>query len=275
MSQPSLNQTDDPVPNTTSTQQHSTEALQIMEAGNTENYSSYVAAQKRGDSDHQIPTSKPIIMASSIRTTVHESLPYVDQDPTPLERKAAEAQIASELSSSSSSPPSKPSQPTNTYTPTFTPLLTAELARISSGQPLAAIDLTRYEAQDPPPPFSTSPNTKPTDLTPALTRAYTSHTYLQHRQTHLHLLDAYGRNAWLVSNWQSESRLADLERELAAARREIDVLNIQRRRAQEHVGEEIRGLEETWKKGVGRVLETELATEELRQRVLEKQRGGG
>ncbi|KAI1350906.1 Pre-mRNA-splicing factor SPF27 [Xylaria sp. FL0043] len=207
-------------------------------------------------------------MASSIHTTVHESLPYIDKEPTPADREAAESLIKAELSSSTTtSPPPAPSYPE----PNFTPLMRAELDRISKKEPLKAIDLSRYEAQDSP---ATSSSTSPADLIPPLSRAYATHTYLEGRQTHLRLLDAYGKNAWLVGNWQAEADLAALERELAATRKEIDVVNIQRRRLQDEVGEELRGLEETWKKGVGRVLETEIATEALRQQVLEKQRRG-
>ncbi|KAI1186803.1 Pre-mRNA-splicing factor SPF27 [Nemania serpens] len=214
-------------------------------------------------------------MTSSIRTTVHESLPYIDQEPTPAERAAAEAQIATELSSSSSSTTSSSSPPPHSSLPafrpaTFTPIFAAELDRIAKKQPLSAIDLSRYEVQDAPPPSTSDPS----DLVAPLSRAYATHTYLAGRETHLRLLDAYGKNAWLVANWQAEAHLAALERELAAARREIDVVNIQRCRQQEEVGEELKALEETWKKGVGRVLETEIATEALRQQVLERQRGG-
>ncbi|KAI0910004.1 Pre-mRNA-splicing factor SPF27 [Ustulina deusta] len=204
-------------------------------------------------------------MASSIRTTVHESLPYIDKEPTPAERAAAEALITAELSSSSSPPLSKPSHPPAT----FTPLIQAELARISKKEPLDAIDVSRYEVQDAPLPSGAS------DLVPVVERAYATHTYLRGRETHLQLLHTYGKNAWLVGNWQAEARLAALERDLAARKREIDVVNIERRRLQDDVGEELKGLEETWRKGVSRVLETEIATEVLRQQVLEKQRTGG
>ncbi|KAI1162809.1 Pre-mRNA-splicing factor SPF27 [Nemania serpens] len=214
-------------------------------------------------------------MTSSIRTTVHESLPYIDQQPTPAERDAAEAQIAAELSSSSSSSsPSSPSPSSSSLPPiraaVFTPIFAAELERIAKKQPLSAIDLTRYEVQDAPLPSASDPAA----LAAPLSRAYATHTYLAGRETHLRLLDAYGKNAWLVANWQTEAHLASLERELAAARREVDVVNIQRRRQQEEVGEELGGLEETWKKGISRVLETEIATEALRQQVLERRRGG-
>ncbi|KAI8946773.1 Pre-mRNA-splicing factor SPF27 [Xylaria longipes] len=227
-------------------------------------------------------------MTSSIRTTVHESLPYIDTDPTPAERAAAEALIATELSSSSTttttttstSPPQSPSPSPSTsshpslppFSPlTFTPLIHAELSRTASSTPLTAIDPSRYEIQDPL-PSNNNNNSTPSSLAGPLSLAYATHTYLQGRETHLRLLDAYGKNAWLVGNWQAEAELAALERDLAAARREIDVVNIQRRRLQDEVGEELRGLEETWKKGIGRVLETEAATEALRRQVLEKQR---
>ncbi|KAI1749842.1 Pre-mRNA-splicing factor SPF27 [Xylaria castorea] len=209
-------------------------------------------------------------MTSSIRTTVHESLPYIDADPTPLERSAAEALIATELSSSSS--PNSSSHPSipPLSSARFTPLMSAELERVAAEKPLSAIDSSRYEIQEE----EDTSDTDPSSLGASLSLAYATHAYLQGRETHLRLLDAYGKNAWLVGNWQAEAELAALERDLAAARREIDVVNIARRRLQDDVGEELRGLEDTWKNGVGRVLEAEVATETLRRQVLEKQRNG-
>lgn len=63
-----------------------------------------------------------------------------------------------------------------------------------------------------------------------------------------------------------------MEKELSETKRAIDVLTLQRKSAQDEAGPEILGLEDTWKKGVGRVLETEAATEELRRQVLEARR---
>ncbi|KAI1462677.1 Pre-mRNA-splicing factor SPF27 [Annulohypoxylon moriforme] len=207
---------------------------------------------------------------SSIRTTVHESLPYVDQEPTAAEREAAESLIAAEASSISQ-PPSTTLPPLRE--PNFSPLVTAELTRIGTKQPLKAIDLSRYEASSPP--SSPTSSTNPTTLQTNLSRAYTASTYLSGRQTHLQLLESYGKNAWLVGNWHLEAEVQALERELAETKKEIDVVNIQRRRVQDEVGGELKGLDETWKRGVSRVLETEIATEGLRQEVLERQRGGG
>ena len=68
--------------------------------------------------------------------------------------------------------------------------------------------------------------------------------------------------------------MRSLERELEERKKEIDLLVIERKTAQEAVGGEMRGLEEAWKRGVGRVLETEVAAEGLRREILERRRAG-
>lgn len=145
--------------------------------------------------------------------------------------------------------------------------MTAELERIAAKQPLAAIDLSRYEEPDAPEAGASA-----AEMSGALARAYTANTYLSGRHAHLALLESYGKNAWLVGNWQTEGELAALERDVAAARREVDLANIARRRAQDQSGGEIRGLEESWRRGVGRVVETEVAVESLRREVLARRR---
>lgn len=151
----------------------------------------------------------------------------------------------------------------------------AELDRVAAKQPLSAIDLSRYEAQDLSEAdlAALAPTEACARLETALARAAASATYLASRRSHLALLDAHGKNAWLVGNWQLEGELRALERELADSRREIDVLTVQRRKAQEEAGAEVKWLEEAWKTGVGRVLETEVAAEGLRREVLEQRRG--
>ncbi|KAH6652700.1 Pre-mRNA-splicing factor SPF27 [Truncatella angustata] len=204
----------------------------------------------------------------SALTTVHESLPYIDAEPTPAQRAAAEALIAAELSSSEASPSDSLLPPLRE--PNFSPLIAQELDRVAAQQPLRGIDLKRYEEQE-----ELSDAASLEDRQNALALAYTTNTYLTSRHTHLSLLDSFGKNAWLVGNWQTEAELAALERDLAEAKRQIEIVNNGRRRVQEEVGGEMRGLEETWKRGVGRVLETEIAVEGLRQQVLERRRAGG
>lgn len=155
--------------------------------------------------------------------------------------------------------------------PAFTPTILSEFTRIQQKQPLKAIDLSRYEVDEDDDDESPSSKTKE-ELEPKLARAYTSSTYLNNRQHHLSLLESYGKNAWLVGNWHLEAELASLERELAETKREMDLVNLDRRREQDQVGEELRSLNETWRRGVGKVLETELAADELRRQILEVRR---
>ncbi|KAB5554696.1 Pre-mRNA-splicing factor SPF27 [Coniochaeta sp. 2T2.1] len=198
-------------------------------------------------------------------TTVHESLPYIDPEPTPAERAAAESLITHERSLVPDDPHHALLPPP--LSPTFSPLIQSELDRIAAKQPLKAIDLTRYEAPDAP-----SPSASKDELSSVLQKAYASATYLGARRAHLALLDSYGKNAWLVGNYQLEQELKSLETELGETKKEIDLLAVRRRRQQEEVEGEIKGLEEGWKRGVGRVLETEVAVEGLRAQVLEVRR---
>jgi pre-mRNA-splicing factor SPF27 len=210
----------------------------------------------------------------SLTNAIHDSLPYIDTEPTPSERASALALIASELGTQPTDDhPSLPPLPPQH----FSPLLESELLRISNKEPLKAIDLTRYEAVEPP---STSPDSderSPSTLLAwreALQKAYTSQSYLVGRTTNLALLEKYGKNAWLMGNAQLEDLLRSLERELAERKTEIDGVVLERKGAQEAVGGEVKGLEETWKRGVGRVLETEVAAEGVRKEILERRREG-
>ncbi|KAG7288653.1 hypothetical protein NEMBOFW57_005007 [Staphylotrichum longicolle] len=200
-------------------------------------------------------------------TTVHESLPYIDPDPTPTDRAAAEALIAAERALVPDDPHHAllPPPPSETTHPFLTPLLAAELDRLaaspdpSKSKLAGALDLSRYEAPDPP------ANPTPETLQSTLARAYTAQSYIASRRAHLALLDSYGKNAWLVGNYQLEGELRALERELAEARREIDLVTLRRKEAQGQAGPEMRSLEDAWRSGVGRVLEAEAAAEGLRR----------
>lgn len=180
--------------------------------------------------------------------------------------------------------------PPPTPTAFLTPLLTAELTRLAthpdspSQAKLTALDLSRYEAPDPPSPSTLAalPTTQARAqlLQDSLARAYASQGYVASRRAHLALLEAYGKNAWLVGNAALEGEMRAAEAELAAARREVDGATLRRRAAQDGVAGEMASLEEAWRRGVGRVLETEAAVEGLRRegdglrRVLAEVRGG-
>lgn len=217
----------------------------------------------------------------ALTTAVHESLVYIDKEPTPAERAAAQALIDAELAPNTSNNNNN-STPTHPLLPPlppqhFSPYIETEHLRIQAQEPLAAIDLSRYEALTPPETTPHSDEDAPATLVKwrqALAQAYTSHAYLAARQTNLHLLEEFGKNAWLVGNSRLEEILGGLERELAERKAAIDALVVQRRSAQESVGGEMKGLEEGWKRGVGRVLETEVAAEAVRREILDRRRVG-
>ncbi|KAK5658559.1 hypothetical protein OQA88_1952 [Cercophora sp. LCS_1] len=198
-------------------------------------------------------------------TAIHESLPYIDHPPSPTSLSAAEALITAERALIPDDPHHALLPPP--HQPNLTPLLTSEYTRVARGEKLNALDLSRYEAPETP-----STDAAPEELTALLSRAYASHAYVSSRRAHLALLDSYGKNAWLIGNWHLEGELKAIEKELAETKKAIDVLTLQRKTAQGEVGGEIHGLEETWKRGIARVLETEAAAESLRREILETRR---
>ena len=77
-----------------------------------------------------------------------------------------------------------------------------------------------------------------------------------------------------MGNSQLEDILKEIEAELAETRKQHEEVETLRRTQQESVLGEIKTLEDTWQKGVGRVLETEVAAEGLKQQILERRRAG-
>jgi pre-mRNA-splicing factor SPF27 len=227
----------------------------------------HAATQQHLILTHNLPQQHTM----ALTTAVHDSLPYIDPDPTSSERAAAQALIDAELETNTdadttiSHPSLPPLPPSN-----LSHLIEQELQRVSSSprEPLSAIDLSRYEA-------SPLPSSSDADILTALRRAQTAHTYLRLREGNMELLDRFGRNAWLVGNSQTEEVLAAVEREVEERKREIDGVVVERRSAQEGVRGEVEGLAEGWRRGVGRVLETEVAAESVRRGVLERRRAGG
>lgn len=183
--------------------------------------------------------------------------PDIDHEPSTEALDAARALIAAEQATFA------PSDLPEAKEPTFSPVVQTEIARAASSTPLEPLNLSRYETQDLPADQQSSSE----DLRRPLQNSFVSSSYLNSRLDNLTLLDKSGKNAWLVANYQLEAELRSIESELAATKREIDVLNAARASRQNEVKAEMLGLEETWRNGVGRVLETEVAVEDLRQQI--------
>ena len=106
-------------------------------------------------------------------TSIHESLPYIDTEPSPSERAAALSLITQELNPSSTKTlhPALPSLASSN----LSPAIQAEMTRLSSNpsSKLTAIDLTRYESLSAPPTYTAT-----ADWQTSLRAAYTSSTYI-------------------------------------------------------------------------------------------------
>ncbi|KAL9624550.1 MAG: hypothetical protein Q9160_001214 [Pyrenula sp. 1 TL-2023] len=195
----------------------------------------------------------------------HDSLPYIDIDASPEERAKAERLIASEL------PPDYQSKLHSTLPPPpefrFSSLIQTELDRKATGIPISSgVELSRYEAPETPSKNDTA------SWQSTLRNAYSSSSYLSGRLTNLSLLEEFGKNAWLIGNWQLEEILRGLEKELTELKETTDNVNKTRKANQEGSKGEIVALEETWKRGVGKIIEIELATEGLRKEILARRR---
>ncbi|KAJ5947185.1 hypothetical protein N7466_000200 [Penicillium verhagenii] len=201
----------------------------------------------------------------------HDSLPYVDTEPSASAYERAQQLINAELSPEHSSTlhPSIPPAPESNYSP----IIQQELERKAIGAPLTGgIDLTRYEAPEPPVRAADGESPNLDEWRQALQSAYKSSSHLSKRHENLTLLDEHGKNAWLIGNSQLEYILGGLEKELAETKEISEAVNKQRKIAQEARYGELSNLEETWKRGVGAILDVELASEGIRMQILEHQR---
>ena len=198
-----------------------------------------------------------------------DALPYIDAQPFGEAMAVAQALIQAEMppEHATSLHPSIPAMRKSN----FSDLIEREHARIGSGvakQPGTGIDLSRYEALDAAERGDTEAWRK------TLQQAFTSAEYLRGREINLGLLEVYGKNAWLIGNSQLEDELKCVEKEVEAAKLELEAVEQARRAAQSNVAGEMQGLEEGWRKGVGRMIEAQAAGERLRQEVLERRRHG-
>lgn len=189
----------------------------------------------------------------------------IDNELTTEQRNEAQALLDAELEDITPHHPLLP--PLLKYA--STPILDAELDRVSLKKPMTGVDLSRYEALEPPTRTnSISPESQ--DLWRNVLKAsYISHEYLTSRTRCLHELDTKGKEEWLAGNEGLVLALKSLEEELAKTKEDIDHVVVERQRSQQSIEGELRLLEDGWKRGVSRTLETEVAADDLRLQILE------
>ena len=205
---------------------------------------------------------------------IHESidyLPHIDTSLSEAEIEAAKSQVADELSSEHSSTHHPRVAELCGFSPNYSPLVKTAHDAIAQnnghGVSSNAIDKSRYEALEAPEDENDVEAWKMT-----IKRAYTASSYLESRSANLKALEAHGKNAWLISNSQVEDDLRRLEGELKETKRKLTDVSEERRIRQDNARGEMEGLEETWKKSLGRAIEAEVAIEGLRNQVLDKRR---
>jgi len=216
---------------------------------------------------HDVKPSASMALANES----HDSLPYIDTEPSPNDRAVAEKLVAAELS---------PNYQSTLHPliaaidePRFSPVIQQELARKANGLPLTdGVDLSRYEAPEPPSNSKDDASQALDEWRRVLLRAYTSSSHLSIRQANLRLLDESGKNAWLIGNSQLEHILQTVEKELVHAKEAVETVHKQRKITQETSKGELVGLEETWRRGVGALVDVEVAAETMRMRILDERR---
>ncbi|MCJ1288201.1 hypothetical protein MMC26_007556 [Xylographa opegraphella] len=194
---------------------------------------------------------------------IYDFLPYIDLDISAQARTEVYALLAKELP--------------ETYACTLHPLLPAlpspklslndvEIERVAGKQCLAVINVGRYEIHEAPATSgTTSDETNPEFLEAWKTKfqdSYASSVHLQTRLQNLMLLNQFGKNAWLIGNAQLEGILKEIERKLLETKEQIGEVGQIRQFTQEGVKREMDGLCEEWKKGIGRLVEVQLAIEQ-------------
>lgn len=67
--------------------------------------------------------------------------------------------------------------------------------------------------------------------------------------------------------------MKNLETQLAEVKEQTDEVNRARKSAQEGVKGELLGLEDTWQKGVAKIIEVQIATEQVKVEIQKRRRG--
>jgi len=141
------------------------------------------------------------------------------------------------------------------------PLLSAELKRVESHQPIAPLDNIRYQLPAPSVPASDEEWQK------ALNNAKAQLEHQRIRQTNIALLQNYGANAWRVHNYLLEDTAKSLDKALEQLQERTTELNRERKNSQIKIGDQLTSLETRWTELISNVLQIELANVALEAEV--------
>ncbi|KAK9806831.1 hypothetical protein WJX72_004086 [[Myrmecia] bisecta] len=172
-----------------------------------------------------------------------DALPYTDAL-SAEEKQAVDQLIQEELKNSVKKPADylKELPPVPVLRFQDHPVLQHEYNRVKAGQPMAALDTTRYRL-DPP------PLARRNDVAAWKQALDNAHSQLEHqynRLLNLELLNKYGPNAWRAHNDYLEAGNKRVEEEVAATKQATEELNRTRKMQQGGAGQQLAALEASW-----------------------------
>ncbi|BFZ57455.1 hypothetical protein PYCC9005_004507 [Savitreella phatthalungensis] len=205
-------------------------------------------------------------------TSVIDSLPYFDRQPTDDELDAADALIAAELAKSTFTKSTQTAL--HADIPALIPsrlsvMMEAEVSRVGGGvmRMVGGVDISRYESMRLP-----GPDEDEGAWVAAGRRHAVAAEAMRTRHANLAVLDRVGQDAWATAVHADELALAAVEADIRKVRKRTDAVNGARKRhQQEHIGQELAQLESEWKQLVSDNIEIAVANAVLEQEVHELQ----
>lgn len=183
--------------------------------------------------------------------TILDSLPYYDNDLEwyPVLKEKVEKELAREPKPPSDLHPLVP-PPLEMFK--NNPILAAEFSRVETGQPLNALDISKYQLPGP-----TSAGDQ--SWQEALRNAHAQLEHQRLRHTNLTLLQTYGANAWRINNYHLEESAKQAERALEELKERTTDLNRERKNSQTRYGSQLTALETKWTELLSSILQIEMA----------------
>ena len=144
-------------------------------------------------------------------------------------------------------------------------LLKNEFNRMEQRLPMEVLSIKRYELPAPPP-------SKQADVAAWVESVENSYAQLEHqanRIVNLELMSEYGSNSWRVYNKTLKTMFDQAESQLEDLKKQIQIVNLNRKNEQTVAGNRLRALEQNWIGYVSKNYEIECAIVELEKELTE------
>mmetsp|Transcript_4292 Transcript_4292/g.6602 ORF Transcript_4292/g.6602 Transcript_4292/m.6602 type:complete len:209 (-) Transcript_4292:33-659(-) len=194
-------------------------------------------------------------LAQTIGGDAVDALPYIDKLYEHEDEKKAVDKLIQDEMKTFTRPNYLASLPAPPFDFKESIFVQTELERIKAGQPMAVLDTSRYQIEQPPP-------NKKNDIQAwkqcvANAQAQLEHQHL--RLLNLELMNKYGANCWKVINSITENAAKQFEANFKKCRERIDQTNRERSAEQIPLGQELDTLEFEWQTLVQKTLEIDTA----------------